>query len=368
MKYYSETQFIPTLKPCTKLYWYEKPLPSNGLLGKLDMTYNEILPNQSDNLGNLPFDTTRLRWVEPENTPSLSKILFEEFMKDTVYIIYTMSKRFDVTKYATYCYKYGNLFVNSNISIAELYLAFNNLCVMIDLLKDPDTDIDKFCRKLADAFDSECKPTNKKTITFHLLERSKQHVDIPNSGYYHYESIGIIAQRKSFNTSPRLFKLKLQVSIKDLILFREGTSLQKISWLKQQILNNLTSTINKTELSLSTHMENNIPITTITIKDRLMCFLFEMIIGDNIFNICPYCKNLVIGKKKYCDNKHKDLYRKSTDEGKLRDLMGKWLNRDKKINHHQRHKLMERGKELLTQHPYKTVINLLNEELEKDGE
>lgn len=247
-------------------------------------------------------------------------------------------------------------------------MAFNHLKVILNILKNPSFDIHGFCRKLSQAINNEHKLTSIQNIEFfvlyHTIEKDSQ--DDLNRGHYSFKEINIMSLRGSETKKFPLFRLIIKGSLADTVLLNTGSFIQKSDWLKQQILTCLTETINNSSSNLSIHIENNIPKISMTINDRLVYFLFNILVNNDSFNICPYCGKLLTNGTRYCNRKHMESYKKSTPESKLSNMVSKWSQHGQ-ITTEQYNLFVNKGKELLNKYPYEIVKKRMQSLKEKQG-
>lgn len=326
----TETLFTPSFYS-EKLYWYQNIEKSNENTVS-EKVLNYVEPgNSSDNY------TIDRFFICKESDKEYPPPSFLEFLTDTSNLIFKMTDQLpNINYYAKYCEKYGSLFYEKEQEKKELgtfisiLTSFHHLRFVFEVIKgfiQTDFQNDLYS-KLADMVESEHQKTAKTSFAFFPLYRPNQKFhDLPKSGYYQYRQYGLISHDGSKLSRPFFFLILC--SITDLSLLRNGTALQKTSWLKQQILDTLSDQINRSHPIIKTTLENNIPKVTVSIPDRLSCFLLNLLSNESDFHICPApgCGKVIMGKKKYCCRSHMDSYKKSLPEEKIKNLISKWCSR-----------------------------------------
>ena len=368
-KIYSETIFLPAFHPKTCVSVFDiTNSPTKGLLG--DICGETVPPHGSCILlDKLPAKFIGVVSQKSHFTPPVSadETNIEAFMEDTYNLLNEMTTTdFSLGKYAAYCDKYGSLFPNNkSFTIISLFVAINNLKIILDILSSA-IDIHEFCRNIASAMITEFEYTQQSVMRFAIFWRKSTTEKLNlSSGSYPFPGFLLVSYRnRTLNISSLLPRLIIHCNINDDALLNTGTENEKIDWIKQQIISNITNVIAESNPRPSVKIKNNKPTISMIINDRLMYFLFALLTKNEDFNICPHCKKLLTNGNLYCNRKHMESFQKSSPTGKMSSMVNKWLQRGH-LTTIQCDELTNYGKKLLNEYPYEKVKKILQSKKEE---
>lgn len=231
----------------------------------------------------------------------------------------------DLATFATYCEKYGSPFGTQEkncINLISFYMAFQSLMYFINWQER--FNVNDICTKIVAAVQEGFQETSRDTFYLYpsstLAKGKGEGVgDLiwetePNS----LEETGGVRMFPFFQIRCRLHE--------DLPLLLNGTQKIKFKFLQEAIFENITSFLNCCPTQFQIHWDEEVPAIKYVLPNHLVYFLFVYLTNPKKYHICPKstCKKLLTDGRKYCDHEHADAYRKSTDSGKMANMINKW--------------------------------------------
>jgi hypothetical protein len=273
---------------------------------------------------------------ENKNKPTVGISNLEEFKGDFDNLVqyYTNNERnsLDFKPFAVFCSKYGSPFNdgNASISLENFYTTFYRIRdfqkwqfdeVLFDelftkikeIVEEFPTDENVFIRIISQEVATELKNTISHQIRDNI-------VTTPN--------FALIVGNK-FRVTEELTR---HMIIDPLIITKPNEIPQEdcLQWLKHKLLANLAKpledSISKTHLSL----ENGLPKVNMTINNKILFHLFEMLFKKHARCKAPGCGKLLevrSHQRDYCGNKCIQKSYSKTGKGQLDNLYKTWKSR-----------------------------------------